>query len=149
MKIVLFRQPVVRTYTKYPSMLKYINAGFMARVLIRNTPLSRLLNLFSGRERMETFNKSRADYIIILLYYYTYVYTFGSCDSCPVRTAILYGKRNSLRYIIIIILLGVVTVFGSEPLVNIIGGVPTQRPCVYSYIIFVYVYIVFPTQCER
>jgi len=56
-------------------------------------------------------------------------------DSCPVRKRTAYYIENATAYVILLLfLLGVVTVFGSEPLVNIIGGVPTERPCVHSYI---------------
>jgi len=54
--------------------------------------------------------------------------TFRLCDSCPARARV--GKTQQLM--LLLFLLGVVTVFGFEPLVNIKGGVPTERPCLYS-----------------
>lgn len=135
---------ILYVYTTHPSIAVTAAATLIhKRGIYCESNKIRLLNLFSGSERMKTFNKSRADYFIIYFIIYTRVRRtyVRFCDSCPVRIRTAYRKRNSLRYIIII-LLGVVTVFGSEPLVNIIGGVPTERPCLYSYIIFVYVYCI-------
>lgn len=64
-------------------------------------------------------------------------YTLGFRVQCAQKT-------QQLTLVLLLFLLGVVvTVFGSEPLVNIKGGVPTERPCPYSFCIPAMIEVVF------